>query len=85
MTGFDPHAAPQAVRLLDSFTTLGIDAAIADLAAALRRSHGWKLPDALQAAVAQHHGLKLVTRKLRDFPPAKFAFVVEPYRVSTTQ
>ena len=85
LTGFDPSGMAQALRLVDSFATLGIDTATADLAATLRRSHGWKLPDALQAAVAQQYGLKLVTRKVRDFPPATFSFVVEPYRVSTTQ
>src|SRR5262249_36064832 len=46
-------------RLLDRFHTLIIDRTIADLAAALRRRNDWKIPDALQAAVAKHHKLKI--------------------------
>ena len=81
LTGFDRPAARKARRLLDAFPTLGIDQAAADLAAALRREHGWKLPDAFQAAIAQQFGLRLVTRNLRDFPPHRFAFVIVPYGV----
>jgi len=81
LTGFEQRAVAKAVQFLDCFPTLAIDQAIADLAAALRRDHGWKLPDAFQAAVAQQHGLKLVTRNQRDFPPQRHRFVVIPYRV----
>jgi len=70
-----------AKRLLDRFPTLGIDRDAADEAAALRRAHRWKLPDAFQAALARRHGLKLATRNERDFPPEDFPFVVVPYRV----
>jgi len=81
LTGFTPRDVAKAKRLLDCFPVLGIDAAAADLAAALRRDHGWKLPDAFQAAIAQQHGLQLVTRNARDFPPKRHRFVVIPYRV----
>jgi hypothetical protein len=81
LTGFTPRDAAKARRFLDCFLVLGIDAAAADLAAALRRDHGWKLPDAFQAAIAQQHGLQLVTRNARDFPPKRHRFVVIPYRV----
>ena len=81
LTGFEQRAARKAARFLDYFPTLGIDQATADLAAALRRKYGWKLPDAFQAAVAQQHGLRLVTRNRRDFPPQRHRFVVIPYRV----
>ena len=81
LTGFEPRSAVKAARFLDSFPTLGIDQPTADLAAALRRDHGWKLPYAFQAAIAQLHGLKLVTRNRRDFPPQRHDFVVIPYRV----
>jgi hypothetical protein len=81
LTGFEPRSVGKAARFLDCFPTLGIDQSTADLAAALRRDHGWKLPDALQAAIAQRHGLKLVTRNRRDFPPQRHDFVVIPYRV----
>ena len=59
----------------------GFDAAAADLAANLRRSYRWRLPDAFEAARAQLHGLTLATRNVRDFPPARFDFVEVPYRV----
>ena len=81
LTGFAQRTAAKATRFLDCFPTLGIDQATADLAAALRRDHGWKLPDAFQAAIAQQHGLRLVTRNARDFPPQRHHFVVIPYRV----
>jgi predicted nucleic acid-binding protein len=79
LTGFDPAEAAMAVRLLDRFPTLSIDITVADLAAHLRREHRWKMPDALQAALARHHGLTLVTRNSRDFPPEVHPFVVIPY------
>ena len=80
LAGFDRRAALRAAQLLDYFPTLAIDRLIADAAAALRREQGWKLPDAFQAAIARHHGLKLVTRNRRDFPPERHDFVVIPYR-----
>jgi predicted nucleic acid-binding protein len=73
--------AAATASLLDRFPTLGIDVAIADLAAALRREHRWKLPDAFQAALAQHHALRLVTRNTRDFSPRRHPFVLVPYRL----
>jgi predicted nucleic acid-binding protein len=82
LTGFDPVESAIAVRLLDRFPTLEIDTAVADLAACLRREHRWKMPDALQAALARHHGLELATRNTRDFPPAAHSFVVIPYVLS---
>ncbi len=66
---------------MDRFHFLPIDAPAADLAARLRHRHGWRLPDALQAALAQLHGLKLATRNTRDFPPRRHRFVAVPYRV----
>lgn len=79
LTGFDRRSGSVARRLLDGFPTLGIDAETADLAAELRRDHGWRLPDAFQAAIAQRHDLKLVTRNRKDFPPQRHGFVVIPY------
>jgi len=80
LTGFEPQARPAALQLLDSFPTIAIGKQAADLAARLRREHGWRLPDALQAALAKLHGLKLATRNTRDFPADRFDFVVAPYR-----
>ena len=42
--------------------------------------NGWKLPDAFQAALAQHHHLRFATRNIRDFLPERHAFVVVPYK-----
>jgi hypothetical protein len=81
LTGFEPRTARKAIQFLDCFPTLVIDQTIADAAVALRRTHGWKLPDAFQAAIARQHGLKLVTRNQRDFPPARHRFVLIPYAV----
>jgi predicted nucleic acid-binding protein len=79
LTGFAPAQAAAALGLLDRFPTLVIDKPVADLAARLRREQRWKMPDALQAALAHYHSLELVTRNTRDFPPDRHTFVVVPY------
>lgn len=79
LTGLAGPARTAAASFLDCFAFLPIDREVADLAADLRRAHRWKLPDALQAAVAQHHGLQLATRNTSDFDPQGFAFAVVPY------
>jgi predicted nucleic acid-binding protein len=79
LAGLSPEDLPAVRELLDRYSTIAIDRQIADLAADLRRKHKWKLPDALQAAVATKHGLKLATRNTKDFPPRRFSFVVVPY------
>jgi predicted nucleic acid-binding protein len=79
LTGFDSADVPLASALLNRFRLLTIDGPIADLAAQLRREHRWKLPDALQAAAARQHGLRLATRNTKDFPPQRYAFVHVPY------
>ncbi len=81
LAGFRGRAHGKGKRLLDCFPTLPIDRAIADSAALLRAKHGWKLPDAFQAALARAHRLKLVTRDTRDFPPQRHRFVIVPYKV----
>ena len=81
LTGFSNSALSAVIEFLDWFPTLPINRTVADLAAALRRLHGWKLPDAFQASLARHHRLKLATRNLRDFPPSRFEFVIAPYSV----
>lgn len=79
LAGAQPRTLARLRRLLQLFPTLEISADIADRAAALRRKHHWKLPDAFQAALAKHHRLRLVTRDTRDFNPARHRFVVMPY------
>ena len=79
LSGFTATRAPSARSVLDAYRQIPVDTAVADLAAELRRTIRWRLPDALQAAAAVHHGLKLATRNVKDFPPRRFDFVVVPY------
>lgn len=79
LTGFDAEHRPVVRQLLDTFPLLVIDKEVADLAAELRRAHRWRLPDAFQVAVARQHGLFLVTRNVKDFPPDRYDFVRVPY------
>ena len=81
LTGFDQETRAMVANLLDRFPNLLVDEAVADLAAGLRREVGWKLPDALQAAMARCHGLSLATRDTRDFPPDRYDFVTVPYEI----
>lgn len=79
LTGFDERTEAQGRKVLDLFPLLPLTREIVDLAAKLRRTHRWKLPDALQAALAQSHRIQLATRNVKDFPPAQFPFVTVPY------
>ena len=81
LAGARPRALGKVTRLLDLFPNLEISADIADMAAALRRKQRWKLPDALQAAVARRYKLRLATRNTRDFRPDIHRFVLVPYRL----
>ncbi|MGH9360850.1 MAG: PIN domain-containing protein [Thermoanaerobaculia bacterium] len=81
LAGFAAKDLPAAAGLLDRFPTLSIDQPVADLAARLRREHRWKVPDALQAALARYHAFRLVTRNTRDFPPDRHPWVVVPYEL----
>jgi predicted nucleic acid-binding protein len=83
LVGFDEDEEIAKVKsLLDQFTLLIIDKEIADKAAELRRTFGWKLPDAFQAALAVNHKLKLATRNTKDFNPKQHVFVEVPYRLA---
>ena len=81
LTGVDSLDKPSVKSLLDQFGLLIIDKTIADLAAELRQEHGWKLPDAFQAALATHHKIKLITRNSKDFKPSVHEFVEIPYQI----
>jgi predicted nucleic acid-binding protein len=81
LTGFSLAHRPLAAKFLNYFVTLNIETDIADLTAQLRSQYRWKLPDALQAAVAQHHQLILVTRNTKDFPVDKYNFVITLYQL----
>lgn len=81
LTGVDAATHEATVDFLKTFPIHHIDTTIAERAAQLRRSETWKLPDAFQAAVALHHGLKLATRNTKDFDPAWYDFVHVPYSI----
>ena len=81
LSGLAPGDVVVGKALLDRFPLISIDAPVADLAAELRRRFRWRLPDALQAAAARHHGLLLVTRNTKDFPPRRHRFVRVPYEL----
>ena len=79
LAGIEEGGHTKVLTFLDTFAFLGVDSAVAERAGRLRRTERWKLPDALQAATAQHHSLKLVTRNTKDFKPDRHPFVVVPY------
>ena len=79
LAGSEPDAVEGHELLLDQFTCLDVGRLTAKASAALRRAHGWKLADSIQAALALNHGLKLVTRNHRHFKPSKHDFVSVPY------
>lgn len=81
LVGVEPEDAPLVKALLDQFHLLIIDKPIADLAADMRKSQGWKLPDAFQAALCIYYKIKLVTRNTKDFDPVRHDFVEIPYEV----
>lgn len=64
--------------LLDSMTTIPVDAEIAELAGITRRETQIATPDALIAATALRRGLPLVTRNRRHFERVPELLVVAP-------
>ena len=81
LTGFPLEHHAIVTQFLDCFITLNVDKTIADLSATLRHQYRWKLPDAIQAALAKHYQIQLVTRNTKDFPMGKYDFVVIPYQI----
>lgn len=82
LTGFSSKTHIRfAKQLLDQFTQYSLTATEGNLAASLRQTYKWKLPDAFQAAITKQHGLKLVTRNTKDFNPKKHGFVLVPYEI----
>lgn len=52
-----------------NFSTLPLDADVAERASLLRKTNRVKLPDAIIQATAENSGRILITRNTRDFPP----------------
>jgi predicted nucleic acid-binding protein len=77
--GVEEEGVPLVKALLDQYHLMIIDKPIADLAASLHQAHGWKLPDAFQAALCMYHKIKLATRNTKDFSPKQYDFVEIPY------
>jgi len=84
LVGIDETQEAFVKSFLDQYRLLIIDKMISDLCATLRKEHGWKLPDAFQAALAQHHKIKLTTRNTKDFDPKKLDFIEIPYSITPT-
>ncbi|WP_228021087.1 type II toxin-antitoxin system VapC family toxin [Microcystis sp. LEGE 08355] len=96
MIGFEDETTfHQAQQVLSYFHLIELDKTIIDLVIQLRReqirkklnklphqkSIKWKLPDAIQAAIALHYNLKLVTHNTKDFDLTQHPFVEVPYTV----
>ena len=66
------RAETQIDRLLNVYRWVGVDSAIFKTAGSYLRNyragHGLDIADALIAATAEHHGLKLVTLNVKHFP-----------------
>jgi len=69
MAGTTPATDSGTRSFLAGFDVLGIDAATAEQAVQLRRTHRIKLPDAIIWATAQVNQCLLVTRNSRDMDP----------------
>lgn len=81
LCGFTEDEENLGMAFLDLFPTLPLDRDAADMAGRLRRTWRWKMPDAVQAALAITHGLRLATRNTKDFPPERHTFVFVPYEL----
>lgn len=81
LSGVGQNEKTHIIPLMDQYQLLIIDKPVADLAAELRKTNRWKLPDAFQAALALHHKIKFATRNTKDFDPKKQDFVEIPYRI----
>jgi len=79
LLGVEESSEPLIKAFLDEYHLLILDKEISDLAASLRRKHGWRLPDAFQAALCLYHDIRFSTRNTKDFNPKKHPFVEIPY------
>jgi predicted nucleic acid-binding protein len=68
LVGTTPATEAVERALLGQFTVVPLDDDVAEAAAAVRRAHRVKLPDAVVWASARTQGRLLVTRNTKDFP-----------------
>ena len=80
MVGATPELEASTRAFLLGFTTIAINAGVAEIAVQLRKTHRLRLPDAIIWATAKTDGRLLVTRNVKDFP-ASAPGVREPYRI----
>lgn len=69
LAGAKPSNEADVRAFLESFETVELDRVVAAEAAAIRRAHRIKLPDAVVWASARTTGRLLVSRNTKDFPP----------------
>ena len=79
LVGIEESSEPLVKAFLDEYHLLNLDKDIADLAASLGRKHGWRRPDAFQAALCLYHNIRFSTRNTKDFNSRKHLFVEIPY------
>ena len=81
LAGFSADSEDLARELPDYFVAFPVTVEVADAAARLRRTQRWKLPDAIQAAIALAEDLTLVTRNTKDFKDGAPVRVAMPYLI----
>lgn len=69
MIGCQPDEEELVRRFLANFEQVTIDAKVAEIAVAIRRSRNIRLPDAIIWASARARNALLVSRNSKDFPP----------------
>ncbi len=97
LIGFDSEIAfHQASQVLNYFPLIELDETITNFVIQIRRQQikkkatkepnekvrQWKLPDAIQAAIAIHYSLKLVTHNTKDFDINEHPFVEITYTLN---
>ena len=68
MVGVEEHEDKAIRSFLSRFAQVNIDADVAEIAVAIRRSHKMRLPDAIVWASARRENALLVSRNTKDFP-----------------
>lgn len=96
LIGFEDETAfREAEQVLSYFQLIELNQTIIDFVIQLRREQikkkinkqpnekviQWKLPDAIQAAIALHYNLKLVTHNTKDFDLNQHPFIEIPYKL----
>jgi predicted nucleic acid-binding protein len=79
--GFQSSYSAQYLAFTQSATILSLTPEVVHQTIELRKSRRIKLPDAIIAATALMHGLKLVTHNLSDFSGIPRLSLIDPYQV----